>query len=218
MSASDMIVSSLALCLLFSVVSGGLLPQRPPLVSYDAMSRIVGGQPASEGEYPSQVSIRYAGAHNCGGTIISDRFILTAAHCVKIPGVEQFTVAVGTNNWNKGVEHNITTATPHAGFNWTDFSSPDIGLIEVDPPIEFNNVTQPAIMAEPFEETFAGSPAIIVGWGLRSGDSGGPLYVDGQIIHGITSWSSNGCAAQGYPGVFTRVASYRDWIYAIAGV
>ena len=52
---------------------------------------------------------------------------------------------------------------------------------------------------------------------LFQGDSGGPLYVDGQIV-GITSWSANGCAAQGFPGVFTRVASYRDWIFENSGV
>jgi trypsin len=38
------------------------------------------------------------------------------------------------------------------------------------------------------------------------GDSGGPLIADGRLI-GIISWGS-GCARQGTPGVYTRVAFY----------
>ncbi|KAF7395127.1 hypothetical protein HZH66_008301 [Vespula vulgaris] len=42
------------------------------------------------------------------------------------------------------------------------------------------------------------------------GDSGGPLAIDGRLA-GIVSWG-NGCAKKGYPGVYTEIAAYRDWI------
>ncbi|XP_066581977.1 transmembrane protease serine 9-like [Prorops nasuta] len=42
------------------------------------------------------------------------------------------------------------------------------------------------------------------------GDSGGPMAIEGRLA-GITSWG-NGCAREGYPGVYTEVASFRDWI------
>lgn len=45
-------------------------------------------------------------------------------------------------------------------------------------------------------------------------DSGGPLVAkfDNVIkLVGIVSWG-NGCAQAAYPGVYTRVASYLDWI------
>lgn len=42
------------------------------------------------------------------------------------------------------------------------------------------------------------------------GDSGGPLTILGRLA-GIVSWG-NGCARPGYPGVYTEVAAYRQWI------
>ncbi|EDW10811.1 uncharacterized protein Dmoj_GI18353 [Drosophila mojavensis] len=42
------------------------------------------------------------------------------------------------------------------------------------------------------------------------GDSGGPLVKGGKLV-GIVSWGI-GCARKDYPGVYTNVAHYRNWI------
>ena len=55
------------------------------------------------------------------------------------------------------------------------------------------------------------------GRGACQGDSGGPLVVNtssGVQQVGIVSWGF-GCAAAGYPGVYTRVSEFKDWISTI---
>lgn len=46
-------------------------------------SRIVGGQTTGVNEFPWMARLSYLNKFYCGGTLINDRYVLTAAHCVR---------------------------------------------------------------------------------------------------------------------------------------
>lgn len=66
-------------------------------------NRIVGGYPIRNiTETPWQASVLMNTVFICGGAIISDKWILTAASCIKFFTIAEFDVNVGSLHRNRG--------------------------------------------------------------------------------------------------------------------
>ncbi|XP_023375424.1 serine protease 55 [Pteropus vampyrus] len=61
--------------------------ERPTFEGGPQYSRIIGGIEAEVGEFPWLVSIQAGNEHFCGGTIIDEWWIVTAAHCLSHEGM-----------------------------------------------------------------------------------------------------------------------------------
>lgn len=64
-----------------------------------ASPRIVGGDEATPGEFPWIVSLQStSGSHFCGASLIADKYVLTAAHCIEGASPSQLQVALGIHS------------------------------------------------------------------------------------------------------------------------
>ena len=67
------------------------------LLNAQENAKIVGGVIAEQGTYPWQVRLNIDGGFLCGGAIIHDRWVLTAAHCCE----DTSSIEVFVGDWNQ---------------------------------------------------------------------------------------------------------------------
>lgn len=127
--------------------------------------RIVNGTAATAGQFPHQVSLQRNRRHFCGGSIITNRWILTAAHCTSGRDADEFVAVVGALLLSTGgVVHKLIVNRPHPSYVNGQLGD-DISLVKTQAEIIFNELTKP--IALPTENTGGDLEAIISGWGVR---------------------------------------------------
>ncbi|XP_049313865.1 trypsin II-P29-like [Bactrocera dorsalis] len=83
---SRQLVLRLILCLAFDHIYG------------QVSERIVGGSAVTQKIYPYYVRLHYRGLFSCGGSLVRNNAVLTAAHCVSGRNVEELSVHADTIN------------------------------------------------------------------------------------------------------------------------
>ncbi|KAJ8021024.1 Hyalin [Holothuria leucospilota] len=134
-------------------------------------TRIVGGEIAYPGSWPWQVLLDYR-SYLCGATLITNQWILTAAHCVGDPGARANLNAIIlgevhlTNESVTRVNRSVEWIIVHPGYHSIVLDN-DIALIQLTEPVEFDDFVSPACLPSDSniieEEKY--SKCYATGWG-----------------------------------------------------
>ncbi|XP_047471071.1 trypsin-like isoform X2 [Penaeus chinensis] len=133
--------------------------------------RIVGGEPVNEGDLKWQVSIQQkrgsnTQAHFCGGSLIADSWVVTAAHCTK--GIDYSHVVVVTGAWDLKQGGNEYEVEKVICSDYNDITlKDDIALLKLKKSAlhKREGATAVPISLETRKEAGVGRKCMISGWG-----------------------------------------------------
>uniref|UniRef100_A0A3P9MKG8 Peptidase S1 domain-containing protein n=1 Tax=Oryzias latipes TaxID=8090 RepID=A0A3P9MKG8_ORYLA len=138
---------------------------KPPL-NTKVGSRIVGGQAAAAGAWPWQVRLDINGAL-CGGSLINNQWILSAAHCFS---VVVYLGETEINNSPNSVSRTVSRIIVHPNYN-SPLNDNDVALLKLTSPVTFNDYISPVCLAAQGSDFPGGTTAWVTGFGTLS--SGG---------------------------------------------
>ncbi|XP_066299765.1 trypsin-1-like [Branchiostoma lanceolatum] len=150
-------------------------------------NKIVGGETVNKGSFPWQVSLQVGSKHFCGGTLVSQNLVITAAHCIIDVGSRSIRAVVGEHDINKPESKAIAKVRNiivYPQYNAKTLEN-DIALLKLDFPVPLNDYIQPICLPEPGMQTPAGTVVTTTGWGALTfgGDITSILHqVDAQVV------------------------------------
>lgn len=138
---------------------------RPPLTE----NRIVGGIASSHGAWPWQVDVQTNRGHVCGGSIISEDWVLSAAHCFPNPNdVSSYVIYVGRyqlNGWNpQETVHRVSQVVIPSGYD-EPHSGKDVALVRLSQPVQWSDYVRPICLPSSGSLFPADMPCTVTGWG-----------------------------------------------------
>lgn len=139
---------------------------RPSIVE----NRIVGGIAATDGAWPWQVDIQTVkDGHICGASIITESWILSAAHCFTNPSdVSPYNIYVGRyqlngNNQHESV-HRVSRIVIPYGYNEPQ-NGKDLALVKLSSPVTWSDYIRPVCLPASGNLFTVNMQCYVTGWG-----------------------------------------------------
>lgn len=133
-------------------------------------SRIIGGKVSKSGQWPWQVTLHFKGSHVCGGVLISDHFVLTAAHC--FPSTDESSLVASKWKVYGGVVSLLALPRPYQvkriliNENYDSRTNDqDIALLKLATTVDFTDQVQPACLPTYNQQWSHGTECFTSGFG-----------------------------------------------------
>lgn len=171
---------------------------------------IVGGTVAEDGAWPWQVALVEADEKNnykafyCGGSLINQQWVLTAAHCVvdddgRVTAPAKVAILVGTNNLLEGgarvAVERVAARNDYDGEKITN----DLALLKLAEPVPLWTIDVIATREQEAQQAPPGTPAVVTGWGRTSVD---PVVLPTRLMQAEIETAALAACRKAHPGSF----------------
>ncbi|XP_027839993.2 transmembrane protease serine 9-like [Aphis gossypii] len=162
-------------------------------------TKIVGGEPSGVHEYPWMVRLSYFNQFYCGGTLINDRYVLTAAHCVKGFFWPLIKVTFGEHDYcnaTRKPETRFVLRSIVGEFSYLNFQN-DLALLRLNDRVPMTATIKPVCLPTDANDTYSNGVAKAAGWGTLY-ENGSPSCHLRQVDVPIVD--NEECAKTNYTG------------------
>merc|ERR1711892_390945 len=143
-------------------------------------NRIVGGVETEVNEYPWQGALvsRTGRTPFCGGTLISNRHVMTAAHCTAGSSPSQMRILLGEHRTDDSTQIKVEVESINDDPLYdTSNMRNDFSILTLKESVTFTKAISPACLPSTATQMFAGQVATVSGWGTLSSGGNQPTVL-----------------------------------------
>ncbi|XP_034365284.1 transmembrane protease serine 11C [Arvicanthis niloticus] len=163
--------------------------------------KIAGGQDAEVGEWPWQASLQQNNVHRCGATLISNYWLVTAAHCfIGTANPNDWKVSFGLLLSKPQAQRSVKNIIIHENYSYPAHDN-DIAVVRLSSPILYESNIRRACLPEATQKFPPNSDVVVTGWGTLKSDGDSPNILQKGRVKIIDSKTCN--SGKAYDGMIT---------------
>lgn len=150
-----------------------------------AKENIVGGAEATIEEYPYQIGLLQGGSLICGGSIIDNKYVVTAGHCAEGQSASDLSIRAGSSSSSSGgTTVGVSSIAVHPDYDAQNVNN-DIAILTLDEELKYGDGIAAVKLPTSSSLPSAGTIGTITGWGaLKEGGNVSPTlqFVDVPVV------------------------------------